>query len=55
MARIKSDWRANLNPDMLNYLMAISIAGPAPKDYNASRAAVLWWHGGQRARRPEFD
>ncbi|KAH3846676.1 hypothetical protein DPMN_088978 [Dreissena polymorpha] len=29
MARIKSDWRASLQPDMLNCLMAISISGLA--------------------------
>lgn len=55
MARIKSDWRSRLTPDMLNFLMAVSIQGPEPMDYNAARALNLWWHGGERARRPEFE
>ena len=55
MARIKSDLRARLTPDMLNFLMAVSIQGPEPMDYNAARAMELWWHGGERARRPEFE
>ena len=54
MARVKSDWRSRLNIDMLNILMAISIEGPASSDYNAQRALELWWHGGQRTRRPDF-
>lgn len=52
MARLNSDWRSRLTPDMLNFLMAISIQGPEPMDYNAARALSLWWHGGERARRP---
>lgn len=52
MARLKSDWRSRLTPDMLNFLMAISIQGPEPMDYNAARALSLWWHGGECARRP---
>jgi hypothetical protein len=55
MARIKSDWRASLNPDMLNYLMAISVSGPQVSDYNCTRALIMWYHGGQRQRRPQFD
>ncbi|XP_060562819.1 zinc finger protein 862-like [Ruditapes philippinarum] len=55
MARIKSDWRASLNPDMLNYLMAISVSGPQVSDYNCTRALNMWYHGGQRQRRPQFD
>jgi len=55
MARIKSDWRASLNIKMLNYLMTITLQGPQPSDYNAERALAMWWHGGQRARRPCFD
>lgn len=35
IARIKSDWRASLNEDMLNCLRAISITGLDPKDFNA--------------------
>lgn len=55
MARIKSDWRASLQPDMLNNLMAISISGPPIGEYNCSRALNMWYSGGQRARRPVFD
>ncbi|KAH3859519.1 hypothetical protein DPMN_102336 [Dreissena polymorpha] len=55
MARIKSDWRASLQPDMLNRLMAISISGPAVGEYNCTRALNLWYTGGQRQRRPVFD
>lgn len=55
MARIKSDWRASLHPDMLNYLMAISVSGPQVSEYNCTRALNMWYHGGQRQRRPQFD
>lgn len=55
LARIKSDLRASLNPDMLNYLMAISVSGPQVSDYNCSRALNIWYHGGQRQLWPQFD
>lgn len=54
MARIKSDWRASLTHEMLNYLMAISIHGPAVEQYNCEHALELWFRGGDRARRPVF-
>lgn len=54
MARIKSDWTSRLSPEMPNYLMGISIAGPDTNEYNAQRAFLLWWHGGARNRKPEF-
>jgi hypothetical protein len=54
MARVKSDWRARLDISMLNMLMALAIEGPPVGAYNAQRAIELWWHGGQRARRPDF-
>ena len=55
MSRIKFDWRSKLDIEMLNILMAVSIEGPSSGDYNCQRALELWWHGGQRARRPQFD
>ncbi|KAH3782818.1 hypothetical protein DPMN_160738 [Dreissena polymorpha] len=55
MARIKSDWRASLQPDMLNCLIAISISGPAVGEYNCTRTLNLWYTRGQRQRRPVFD
>lgn len=54
MTRIKSDWRACLGPEMLDYLMAISIVGPDIMSYNCERALASWFHGGQRQRRPQF-
>lgn len=54
MSRIKSDWRATLSPEMLNYLMAISISDVPIKSYNCERALASWYHSGQRQRRPQF-
>ncbi|XP_014669372.1 PREDICTED: uncharacterized protein LOC106810507 [Priapulus caudatus] len=55
MARVKSDWRASLQPDMLDYLMAITVSGPPAGEYNSARALNLWYNGGQRQRRPQFE
>jgi hypothetical protein len=38
---IKSDWVARLTPDILSFLMAVSIQGPEPMDYNAASAMEL--------------
>ncbi len=53
--RIKTDWRATLSTSMLDLLLLVSLEGPNLDDYNALRALNRWWHGGRRARRPEFN
>lgn len=52
--RIKSDWRSRLISQMMNHLMTVSIEGPSLDDYNAERVIQLWYHTGQRQRRPQF-
>ena len=54
MKKIKTDWRAGLQSEMIDNLMAISLSGPPIEEYDCSRALSLWWNGGQRKRRPQF-
>ena len=53
MARIKTDGRSRLGPEMLDNLMAISVNGPQIEDYNCNGALSLWLNGEKR-RRPNF-
>ena len=54
MKHIKTDWRANLDPDTLTMLMKVEIEGKATTEFEPERAVVHWWNKGQRARRPNF-
>ena len=40
--RIKSRWRTNLNNVALINFMRISDDGPALKDFNIEKAAIVW-------------
>ena len=54
MARIKSDWRSKLGPEMLDQLMSISVNGPPIKEYSCFNALYQWHTGDQKKRRPQF-
>ena len=54
MARIKSDWRAKLKPEMLDRLMAIAVSGPPVEQYKCDRAINIWARC-DRKRRPQFN
>ena len=54
MARIKTDGRSRLGPEMLDNLMAISVNGPTIADYNCNGALSLWFNG-EKKRRPMYN
>ena len=55
MNRVKQDWRARLTTPHLNELMCIPLLGPACNEFEPMEAIRLWWQGGRRARRPQFQ
>ena len=57
MARVKTDWRANLSTPRLNDLMRIKLSGPGVDkiaDFDPMPGVRLWWNAGIRARRPRI-
>ena len=54
MARIKTDGRSRLGPEMLDNLMAISVNGPTIADYNCNGALSLRFNG-EKKRRPMYN
>ena len=54
LKRIKSDWRATLDPSMADLILTVSLEGVPLVDYDAMPALTMWWEGGQRRRRPHF-
>jgi hypothetical protein len=54
MKRVKSDWRASLDPQTLSMLMRIAIDGPSISEFDPKRAVEYWWFSGSRARRPNY-
>ncbi|XP_053383489.1 zinc finger protein 862-like [Mercenaria mercenaria] len=54
MKRIKTDWRCNLNVDMMDILMRISVTNVKFNDFNPRPAVRRWWLSGQRQKRPNI-
>ena len=58
MARVKTDWRANLSTPRLSDLMCIKLCGPGVDkiaDFDPMPGVLLWWNAGTRARRPNLQ
>ncbi|KAF4097028.1 hypothetical protein G5714_022997 [Onychostoma macrolepis] len=52
--RIKSDTRASLHSDTVEYLIRISVEGPSLEDFDARESVASWFSKGQRSRRPNY-
>ena len=53
--KIKSDCRSCLSVDILDCLMRIHIEGPCVAEFDPQPGLQMWWAGGTRMRRPNFN
>ncbi|XP_045921378.1 zinc finger protein 862-like [Micropterus dolomieu] len=54
MKQVKTDWRSNLKSDTLSDLLIVQLSSPEIKEYDPSKAVMLWHQNSVRSRRPEF-
>ena len=52
LKKVKTGWRASLDPQTSSMLMSIAIDGPPSSECDPRRAIEHWWFSGPRIRRP---
>lgn len=54
MKQVKTDCRSNLKSDTLSDLLMVQLSSPEIREYDPSKAVMLWHQDSVRSRRPEF-
>lgn len=54
MKQVKTDWRSNLRSDTLSDLLMVQLSSPEIREYDPTKAVMLWHQDSVRSRRPDF-